>query len=292
VLLQTKIERFITADKLLEMAHGIDTNINEAFNQICTWFAPKNKVFAGSGSLHNRIAFAVGINSLGYNRFFTSMFERLGIPMTDNVAHYLRIREKTRVNRLAKLTLKVTKQSRTANKRNKLQEDSRLAKIEFLKREGTYRKGMNVDDPYGEVPVDGNDEAEDTRKPAAKKRTTNRIASKYCEFCGKRGHATQKSKLCTALPGSRKKYRKDDGSLLELPTATAAAEAGNESEDEFVMDQAILHDDHEIDCHMNDLIPFDTEVQEDDDDMDLFHDAGTWSDNEDEDGSPMQFGVL
>jgi hypothetical protein len=178
-----------------------------------------------------------------------------------------------------------------------LQEDSRLAKIEFLKREHTYRKGMNVDDPYSEVPVDDNDEAEDTRKPAAKKQTTNRIASNYCKFCGKRGHATQKSKLYTALPGSKKKYRKDDGSLLEiLPTATAAAKAGNESEDKFVMDQAILHDDHEIDCHMNDLIPFDTEVQEDDDDMDLFHDAGTWSDNEDEDnkedGRPMQFGVL
>jgi hypothetical protein len=49
----------------MEMGHTLDTNMNEAFNQICTWFAPKNKVFAGTGSLHNRIAMAVSINSLG-----------------------------------------------------------------------------------------------------------------------------------------------------------------------------------------------------------------------------------
>jgi hypothetical protein len=42
---------------LIEMAHSLDTNLNKAFNQICTWYAPKNKVFAGSYSLHNRIAF-------------------------------------------------------------------------------------------------------------------------------------------------------------------------------------------------------------------------------------------
>jgi hypothetical protein len=57
VLLQDTIQRFVEKDRLIEMAHSLDTNMNEAFNQICTWYAPKNKVFAGSYSLHNRIAF-------------------------------------------------------------------------------------------------------------------------------------------------------------------------------------------------------------------------------------------
>ena len=49
VLLE-KIQHFITMDKLLEMAHGlVDTNMNETFNNICTWFAPKNMVYAGVG---------------------------------------------------------------------------------------------------------------------------------------------------------------------------------------------------------------------------------------------------
>jgi hypothetical protein len=45
-LLTDKVRSFITQEDLKEMAHSLDTNMNEAFNQICTWFAPtKNKVF-------------------------------------------------------------------------------------------------------------------------------------------------------------------------------------------------------------------------------------------------------
>ena len=166
-ILQEKLHRFITVDKLVEMAHGMDTNVNEAFNQICTWFAPKNKVFAGSGSLHNRIAIAVGINSLGYNKFFTALFNKLGITVTSNLAHYLRIKENTRVKRLTKLQERQAKLDRSKAKRTKLQADTRLAKTEFLKRAGLYRKGMNVDDPYGEVPANNNSDGKDDRKPVA-----------------------------------------------------------------------------------------------------------------------------
>jgi hypothetical protein len=55
-VLGEKLSRFVTMDKLQEMAHDMDTNMNEGFNNICTWFLPKNKVFAGCGSLNNRIA--------------------------------------------------------------------------------------------------------------------------------------------------------------------------------------------------------------------------------------------
>jgi hypothetical protein len=42
----------------------------------CTWFAPKNKVYAGSGSLQNRIAMAVGITSMGVLDFYKKLFAR------------------------------------------------------------------------------------------------------------------------------------------------------------------------------------------------------------------------
>jgi hypothetical protein len=100
-LLADKMEHFNTQDRLNEMAHSLDTNMNEAFNQICTWFAPKNKVFAGTGSLHNRIAFAVGINSVGLEVFFKRLLKMMGIPLMPNVAYYLHLKEKTRVKRLA-----------------------------------------------------------------------------------------------------------------------------------------------------------------------------------------------
>jgi hypothetical protein len=48
--------RFITLDRLKEVAHGMDTQINESFNNTASWFAPKNKVYCGSESLANRLS--------------------------------------------------------------------------------------------------------------------------------------------------------------------------------------------------------------------------------------------
>jgi hypothetical protein len=287
-LLKGKLERFITLDKLVEMAHGMDTNVNEAFNQVCTWFAPKNKVFAGSGSLHNRLSMAVGINSLGYNEFFTTLLAKLGISMTENFAHYLRLKENNRVKRIAKTKTKEAKLSKNTNKRNKLQADTRIAKTEYMRREGTYRKGMNMDDPFGELMA----AEEDNRKAAAKgNKRTYTATSKFCEYCGKKGHATNKHKKCTATLQCPKKYKRDDGSLLVLALPSVL----DDDNDDFVLPASILDDDHMIDCDANDMLPFDHEVQNDDDDsdMDLFHDTTTWSEDEpDEPDGPVGTGAI
>jgi hypothetical protein len=47
-VLSDKIGRYIELDRLVEIAHDLDTNMNEAFNNVCTWLAPKNKVYCGS----------------------------------------------------------------------------------------------------------------------------------------------------------------------------------------------------------------------------------------------------
>jgi hypothetical protein len=57
----------------------------------------------------------------------------------------------------------------------------------------------------------------------------------------------------------------------------------------------VLDDDHMIDCDANDMLPFDHEVQNDDDDsdMDLFHDTTTWSEDEpDEPDDPVGTGKI
>jgi hypothetical protein len=135
-------------DKLEEMAHDLDTNMNEAFNNICTWFAPKNKVFAGSGSLNNRIGLAIGINSIGVLPFYERLFRKLGITMTENVAHYLKWKEAARMKAIEGGKTGDAKKLKNKNKYLKLQEHTRVAKLEYHKRAGTYRKGMNVDDPF------------------------------------------------------------------------------------------------------------------------------------------------
>jgi hypothetical protein len=222
VILQEKIERFVTLDKLKDMAHGLDTNMNEAFNQICTWFAPKNKVYAGAYSLNNRIAFAVGINSLGVIEYFSRLFRKLGITMTPNIEHYLRIKEEIRSKKLAKVKTKEAKQAKNKRKYDKLAEHVKVAKVELHKRMGTYRKGMNLDDPEDE---------EGAARPPAKRAKNGKG---FCEWCGKSTHLTKRAVACTALPCADRMYRKTDGSLLSGPPNAPVEEGGEEDEDPLV----------------------------------------------------------
>jgi hypothetical protein len=104
-------------------------------------------VFAGSGSLTNRIALAVGIHSLGVEAYFRQLFKSMGIGLSDNVAYYLNTREK---KRLAAIRTKAAKLKKNKRKFDKLKKATTQAKKEFHKRQGTYKKGMNMDDPYGE----------------------------------------------------------------------------------------------------------------------------------------------
>jgi hypothetical protein len=220
LVLQEKLARFLSKDKLIEMAHGLDTNMNEAFNNICTWFSPKNKVYAGAYSLNNRIAFAVGINSVGVLVYFKRLFRKLGIQMTDNVEHYLRIKEKTRMKRLENVKTKEAKHKKSKRKRDKLVDDTKTAKMELRKRLGTYRRGMALDDvvDHDEVPI-------------AKKRKATKKAPSYCEWCRRLDHATNKNKKCKAPPNAMKKYRKDGSLLTDPPLAALDEETVEEEED-------------------------------------------------------------
>jgi hypothetical protein len=69
-VLKTIFDHFVSLDRLQEVAHGMDTQVNESFNNTASWFAPKNKVYCGTMSLTNRIGMAIGINSLGLLGYF------------------------------------------------------------------------------------------------------------------------------------------------------------------------------------------------------------------------------
>ena len=87
------VSRFITLEALLEVAHNMDTLVNESLNNTIAWVAPKNKIYCGTISLSIRIAIAVGITSVGPLQFFTDLFRVLGINMTPDVAHWLQVRD-------------------------------------------------------------------------------------------------------------------------------------------------------------------------------------------------------
>jgi len=90
------IARFIAIEALLELAHSLDTNANESFNQSTSWMAPKNKVCSMSVSLKIRIGMAIGISTMGLVRHYRLLFDKLGMTMTSDVYHYLQVKDSDR----------------------------------------------------------------------------------------------------------------------------------------------------------------------------------------------------
>jgi hypothetical protein len=192
-VLYEKIERFITLERLLEeVSHGLDTQVNESFNQSASWFAPKNKVYCSSISLTNRLSVALGINSLGVSEYFQRLYVALGIVMTDDVQHYITVKDTKCLKRLEKVKTKEQKKLRLKRKFTALTNDEAKAQKERQTRAGTYKSGMNMADGA----VDGY--TLDDLKIAASDNgpTTNTRKNLVCPHCGQKGHSTTRSTRC------------------------------------------------------------------------------------------------
>jgi hypothetical protein len=193
-LLSNKLARFVEFDKLEECAHGMDTQVNESFNNTISWFAPKNKVYCGSTSLRNRIAVAVGNNTLGYVVYFRRLMDDLGITTTDNVLHFLEYKEKVRSKRLAVLKTKDKKKARLKRKFDQLKQDEVDAMISAKKRDGVYESGYHMKEAS-----DDDGEERQQQRGRAKKPSQSR-QDVVCPHCLKKGHSTTRSKQCLKNP--------------------------------------------------------------------------------------------
>jgi hypothetical protein len=152
---------------------------------------------------------------------------------------------------------------------------------------------MNMDDPYDEL-LNGQEE-EGGKKPAAKR---PKQGSGYCQYCGKLGHLTKRSKKCEAGLDARIKFRRDDGSLLngpptQEPAATdqdlallLAAAVAPDLETLLEATATPVDDEAEAaDCSAFDSLPFDTVMNSDYESetptLD-FHDTNTWDTDDEE----------
>jgi len=132
-LLQEILSNYITFERLSDIAHGMDTNCCEAFNNFMTWFAPKNKVYSGSRSLWNRVGLCIGISSIGYLQYFQRLFKKMGIAMTPNVLNFLDVKNRSRSKRLLLAKEKKSKKQRNKRKYDKLVEYTTIARKERAK---------------------------------------------------------------------------------------------------------------------------------------------------------------
>jgi hypothetical protein len=189
-LLNSIMERFVAFDRLKEVAHSMDTQVNESFNNTASWIAPKNKIYCGSQSLKNRLSIAIGVNKLGLHEYYKRLFLSLGINLPKNVKHFLDKKDHKRNKRLAKIKMKATKKDRLKHKYQQLRDDTATARKERAKRDGTYRSGQNMADEDGEE-----------QEPARKRPATNR-KNLTCKSCGLKGHATNRARACPNYSGT------------------------------------------------------------------------------------------
>jgi hypothetical protein len=172
-VLEPIVQPFVTVARLKEVAHGMDTQVNESFNNTFSWLAPKNKVYCGSQSLRNRLLIGIGINALGLHDYFMRLYKELGIVMTPNVQHFLATKELKRAKRIQKVKLIESKKQRRLDKHAKQRKDEVLATIERQKREGTYKPAQNLEDITKDDPTE-----------AAVTGSRKKPAARICPHCG------------------------------------------------------------------------------------------------------------
>ena len=215
--LTTIVARFVTLEALKEVAHDMDTCANESFNNTASWVAPKNKVYCGTHSLKNRLSIALGIYSIGTMAYYEGLFQRLGIEITADVRHYLRVTSAHRDRRNAKYKTTDYKRRRKRAEMVKIERGAKEASIARANRYGVYKSGIGMESGYDVQELGNNDE--DSRKPSAKSSAT--VASsklvKPCK-CGATDHKRTTSTKCPL----NKRNKKGLAAAEDTSTAVAA----------------------------------------------------------------------
>ena len=189
---QQLIGRFIAIGALKELAHSLDTNANESFNQIISWMAPKNKVYSMSISLKIRIGMAIGINTMGLLGYYRFLFDKLNMMMTSDVYHYLQVKDSNRSKRVTKAKTPTAKRRRQRFKFEKLKQHTEDAKRARCRRDGSvYQSGIGMNGGYLD---------DDATAPNTNPRRTRGL--RKCGICRRIGHDRRVCPQAKAQPST------------------------------------------------------------------------------------------
>jgi hypothetical protein len=173
------LEPFITLDRLRELSHGSDTNVNESLNQTISWFAPKNKTYCGSDSLRNRVGMALSIHLVGYDAFYLALYDALGLEVDELVHHCLLLKQSARQRHLDSTQTTTYKNKRRESVYLKLREYYAKLKSDNATNRA-YRTGSAIETESPDDSIDAE--------------TSTTIVR--CGRCKRVGHKTANSKLC------------------------------------------------------------------------------------------------
>ena len=80
---------YFTDEKLEEMNHRFETQANESLNTAIMMLAPKHKTLSTTMSLTNRVMIVACVKNYGFRRFWTEVFQDLGIEITPSMLLFL-----------------------------------------------------------------------------------------------------------------------------------------------------------------------------------------------------------
>jgi hypothetical protein len=179
---------------LREIYHEFHSNKCESLNGFITKFLPKHKHYCRTIVNRARTYVAIGIDSVGYAKYYSVLWKLLGLRATIITNEHHRRLDKRTANKARYIQLDETKKRRRQQLNDKLREASELL-MKDEKKGKTY--GSNMAGPQVEgMTLDGSEVQRKKRK--AKANTT-------CKWCHLGGHATQKSKKCllSVKPGGK-----------------------------------------------------------------------------------------
>ena len=138
-------------------------------------------------SLRNRIDVAIAVTTLGLKLFCERILQGFGIPITEDIDHFLHVINNKRDKRIAKTKTNDAKKERQKKFHAKLKAHTDDAATNRAKAEGTREPGIGVDGGYIE------EDFNDNNNKKKRKRTQNLCP---LPLCGLKGHKTSRSKKC------------------------------------------------------------------------------------------------
>jgi hypothetical protein len=181
-------EKFSEETKLRQLWHRYDTNLVEAFNKFLTKFLPKDKTYCQTIENKARSMVAVGIQSIGYQQFYSRVFERTGIGIFDNDITGLFLRKEDADKLWRKLRRR--KESVKIERMRKLYRD---LKEGVRKQVADNRKEMSYE--AGMMGPDGEEQPQQQQQKRRRRKSTA-----TCQYCGVVGHERTTSSQCLKNP--------------------------------------------------------------------------------------------
>ena len=137
--------KFTSDSYITEMHHTFHSQKNEAMNRSVMKFAPKHFCFSKTMSLTIRIAIAISVNSVGYEKFYRILFSAVGLARVEHCDRVFAILDRRdSLNRMNKKK-KTTKRLRAQVKNERWRAE--VKKLEVDKRAGrTYSSAVGVDE--------------------------------------------------------------------------------------------------------------------------------------------------